>query len=131
MSPIIFSRIKKAFKNSNSYAIISTVIITLFVGMVFYHKIEGWSYFDSLYFCVITLTTVGYGDFSPITTLGKLFTIFYVFIGLGILVSFIDVIAKEMLKKRERAIERLKKLKEEKLKEEEKIKKKKINKKIN
>ncbi len=44
------------------------------VGTTFYHFVEGWRWLDSLYFCVITLATVGYGDFSPRTDLGKVFT---------------------------------------------------------
>ena len=37
-----------------------------------------------VYFCVVTMSTVGYGDFSPETALGKVYTIFYLFIGIGI-----------------------------------------------
>ena len=50
---------------------------------------------DSLYFSVITLTTVGYGDFAPTTGAGKLFTVFYVLIGMGILASFLNMLARE------------------------------------
>jgi len=51
-----------------------TTAIILAVGTVAYHYLEGWSWVDSLYFSVITLTTIGYGDFSPQTDAGKLFT---------------------------------------------------------
>ncbi len=54
------------------------VVILLLTGMVFYHQYEGWSWLDSLYFTVITLTTVGYGDFAPQTSAGKIFTIIYI-----------------------------------------------------
>lgn len=49
----------------------------IFLGAVFYHQVEGWSYLDSFYFCVVTLATVGYGDFTPKTVEGKIFTIFF------------------------------------------------------
>lgn len=75
-----------------------TVAITLIIGTVFYHRFEGWNLLDSLYFSVITLTTVGYGDFSPHTNIGKIFTIFYLFVGLGIILSFINEIAKHQIK---------------------------------
>jgi len=38
---------------------------------------------DSIYFVVITLTTIGYGDLIPLTSLGKLFTIFFSFFGIA------------------------------------------------
>ncbi len=61
------------------------------LGTVSYKFIEGWSWVDSLYFSVVTLTTVGYGDVSPQTDAGKLFTIVYIIIGLGLILNFIEV----------------------------------------
>ena len=69
------------------------VVFILFSGMFFYHNIEGWRYLDAFYFSVATLTTVGYGDFAPHTDLGKLFTIVYLFIGVGVILGFINVVA--------------------------------------
>jgi hypothetical protein len=44
-------------------------------------------------FSVITLATVGYGDFAPRTTGGKLFTVGYVLVGVGLLGSFLSFLA--------------------------------------
>jgi|APFre7841882724_1041349.scaffolds.fasta_scaffold63324_2 hypothetical protein len=62
----------------------------LLIGMLVYHWLEGWSLFDALYFSVVTLATVGYGDLVPTTPLAKLFTIFYVLNGVSILVALLD-----------------------------------------
>jgi len=70
------------------------VVVTLLLGTIVFHNIENWTFLDSLYFSVITLTTIGFGDISPVTPLGKLFTIFYVFLGIGIVLTLVNLIAK-------------------------------------
>ena len=62
----------------------------LLAGVLVYHWLEGWSYLDALYFCVVSLATVGYGDFTPTTPLGRLFTIFYLINGIAILLALFD-----------------------------------------
>jgi voltage-gated potassium channel Kch len=66
----------------------------LALGTWFYARVEKWSILDSLYFSVITLTTVGYGDFSPQTSAGKIFTMIYVLIGLGLISGFVFLLAE-------------------------------------
>ncbi|MCB9421126.1 MAG: two pore domain potassium channel family protein [Ardenticatenaceae bacterium] len=69
-------------------------VIVIFSGAWFYHVREGWSWLDSFYFTVVTLTTVGYGDLSPQTALGKIFTMIYILAGLSIISSFIVLLAE-------------------------------------
>ncbi|MBO6517698.1 MAG: two pore domain potassium channel family protein [Bacteroidia bacterium] len=69
-----------------------TTVIIIGLGTVVYHYVEGWSWIDSVYFSVITLTTIGYGDFYPTTDGGKLFTIIYILLGIGIILSFINAV---------------------------------------
>ena len=54
-------------------------------GSIGYHLIEGWSYFDALYMTVITLATVGYGETHPLSTPGRIFTVFLIMGGMGFL----------------------------------------------
>ena len=78
------------------------LIISLEIGgAVFYHNIEKWSYFDALYFTTATLTTVGYGDITPKTELGRAFTIGYMIMGVGIVLYGLSIISASFIEKRE------------------------------
>jgi len=77
-------------QDRGSRSILLWAAAALLVGMLAYHWLEGWSLFDALYFSVVTLATVGYGDLVPTTPIAKLFTIFYVINGVSILVALLD-----------------------------------------
>ncbi len=72
------------------------VLVQLVGGTVFYTLNEGWSWLDSLYFSVTTLATVGLGDLAPATDAGKLFTIGYILTGVGLLATFISMLAQQL-----------------------------------
>ena len=77
---------------------LALLVLFLFAcGTVFYSVVEGWSVLDSLYFSVMTLLTVGYGDLVPTTAASKVFTVLYVLVGAGILVGFIPIFAREAM----------------------------------
>lgn len=68
--------------SSTMNSIIKLIItLTLYVvsGVLFYHFENGWSYLDSIYFCAVTLSTVGYGGYGlePDSTSSRLFTMGY------------------------------------------------------
>ena len=73
------------------------VISLLIAGTLFYSLVEGWSLVDSLYFCAMSLGTVGFGDLVPPTDVAKLCTVFYVLTGSGILVSFFTTLTGKVL----------------------------------
>lgn len=79
----------------------SALGVLVIIGTVAYHYIEGWSWIKSLYFVVVTLATVGYGDVHPTTDLSRLFTIFFILIGVSIAIASITVIGSRYLDKRE------------------------------
>jgi hypothetical protein len=76
------------------------VIMTLATGTVFYSLAEGWSLLDAFYFSVITLTTVGSSDFTPGSAFGKIFTALYIFVGVAIILTFIDTMGEISLRRR-------------------------------
>ncbi len=69
-------------------------ILLVGTGMVFYHMVEDLDWIDAAYFCVITLTTTGFGDITPKTDIGKVFTIFYLLFGIGIIATFANLAVK-------------------------------------
>jgi voltage-gated potassium channel len=69
--------------------LLATALGVLTIGTVFYHYTEHWTWINSYYFSVVSLTTVGYGDLSPHTNAGKIFTTFYLMAGIGIFTTFI------------------------------------------
>jgi hypothetical protein len=68
--------------------------LVLFVGIVFYTRVEHWSLVNAVYFCVVTLGTVGYGDITPTTDFGKIFTIFYIAVGLSVIGGFLATMGR-------------------------------------
>jgi len=93
-----FRRLAALLKDPNFRGTLLFVFITLLIGALFYHKAEGWSWLDSFYFTVVTLTTIGYGDLAPKTPAGKIFTMFYILLGLGVLAVFISTVAEHTMK---------------------------------
>lgn len=85
-----FSRAIKSAKEQIFLFIFITLILIYFAAVgIYYFENEAQpehfsSIFDSLWWAIITLTTVGYGDVYPITVGGKVFTFFILMIGLGI-----------------------------------------------
>lgn len=65
------------------------LLILLAGGTLFYWRTEDWSMLDSLYFCVMTVSTIGYGDLVPTSGLSKGFTMAFAILGIGLFASFV------------------------------------------
>jgi voltage-gated potassium channel len=59
--------------------------LILFAGTAGYMAIEKWSFFDSFYMTIITLTTVGFGEIHPLSGNGRIFTVCILLSGFGVL----------------------------------------------
>ena len=87
-----FNTLITFLKNREYRHLLYTTNVIILIGTLCYHFIEGWSYVDSLYFSVVTLTTIGFGDLHPVTDGGKLFTVAYVILGVVIILQFINTL---------------------------------------
>lgn len=103
---MLFRALRTLLKDPKFRSLLYLTTLTLIAGTLFYHSVEGWSLLDSFYFSVITLATVGYGDFTPHTDMGKIFTVIYIFLGLGILVGFVTPIGEYLIDRRTQHIEK-------------------------
>ncbi|KAL2629394.1 hypothetical protein R1flu_014080 [Riccia fluitans] len=91
---------------------ILAVVIYFAVGAVFFYYEKNsllgertQTIIDALYLCVVTLTTVGYGDLVPSSTASKLFTCLYVFVGFGLVGALLSGAASYLVQKQEKILE--------------------------
>lgn len=82
------------------HTVIVTLIAILVSGTVFFHVVEGWSWLDSYFFTVVTISTVGYGSLVPITAVGKIGTTVLIFVGLGVFAVAIQQFARYQMQRR-------------------------------
>nr|CAD2167438.1 unnamed protein product [Meloidogyne enterolobii] len=79
--------------------------ITIAVATGVFHKQESWSIFDSAYYCMISLSTIGFGDFVPAQTNERLmkepgyvlFTLIFLLFGLAIFSACINLLILEFM----------------------------------
>ena len=92
---VLWRSLRGIWNDQASRGILITAGLLLVAGTIIFMIIEGFSLIDSFYFSFITLATIGYGDFSPSTDLGKLVTVMYSIAGLGIMAALISAIATQ------------------------------------
>tara|TARA_R110002049_G_scaffold206269_1_gene376780 strand:- start:23466 stop:24176 length:711 start_codon:yes stop_codon:yes gene_type:complete len=97
------SAIKTAKEEILLFIFITLILIYFSAVGIYYFENQAQpehfsSIFDSLWWAIITLTTVGYGDVYPITVGGKVFTFFILMIGLGIVAIPTGIISSALTK---------------------------------
>jgi voltage-gated potassium channel len=83
---------------------VSALLLLIIIGTVSYHWLENWTWIQSFYFTVSTLTTVGYGDIHPTADSTRLFTAFFILAGVGIAVAALSIIGSSYIDNRTRRI---------------------------
>jgi len=78
------------------------MIAVIASGTVYFRLVEKWSWVDSYFFTVVTISTVGYGHPVPMTDAGKIGATVLIFAGLGVFAVALQQIAFESLAQRDR-----------------------------
>jgi voltage-gated potassium channel len=93
---ILFNTAHRSYKKAAQTGLLPLIIpflILIIVGTFVYARLENWTLIESLYATIITITTVGYGDFSPQTVSGRIFAIFFTLFAIGLAGYSISAIA--------------------------------------
>ncbi|XP_017878522.1 two pore potassium channel protein sup-9 [Ceratina calcarata] len=107
-SSVIIQNVKKRLNSKvtqaseiNLICVVTTLsCLTIAGGATVFSRYEGWSYFDSIYYCFITLTTIGFGDMVALQTDGALdnmpeyvtFTLIFILFGLAIVAASLNLL---------------------------------------
>lgn len=89
--------LRAAFGSARVRLLLLLTATLIGTASIAYHYVEGWRWLDSIYFSVITIATIGYGDIVPKTDPGKIITVIYVLCGLGLFVATATAIADAII----------------------------------
>ena len=93
---IVKNFLHRLVRNQLSLVLIPITLLLL-IGTFGYAALEGWSLLDALYATIITVTTVGYGDLSPVTPGGRIFAIFFALSAIGMASYAISALATRVI----------------------------------
>jgi len=76
----------------------AAIFVMIAVGTVGFRLIEGLGWIDSIYLTTTTVTTVGYGDYVPETTAGRVFTSVFILFGVGTVLYALSILAQVFIR---------------------------------
>jgi len=82
-----FISLKDVWKDVEFRILFVLIVLLLLTGAIFYSEVEGYDLIDSLYFSVMIMSTIGYGELTLSTSTAKVFTIVYAFVSIGVFIT--------------------------------------------
>ena len=93
------SLLLRVFNNKRLRTVLSLILffIALFGFIFFTTEPDVKSFSDGLWWALVTITTVGYGDITPLTSIGRLVASALMFLGLGLIASLTAVVSVKFI----------------------------------
>lgn len=108
---LVIRKLHRSFKHL--FIAILFILIVIAIGTVGYMRFENLKPFDALYFTIVTLSTIGYGDIYPTTHDAKVFTIFFIPLGVSAFLYTFSAISMAIFEGRLLEVLKLEQAKEE------------------
>ena len=99
--------VRDVLENRSQYAGFITILLTIIVltvASVLVLQFESQSPDakittgrDAFWYAIVTITTVGYGDYYPVTTAGRITAMFIMFMGVGIIGALASILASMLV----------------------------------
>ena len=84
------------FRHKRVSALIAVTLAMVLVGTILFSLLEGWTFIDSFYFTISTMTTVGFGDLTVTSDISKLLTSLYMLLSVPLLLIAIEFTVEVM-----------------------------------
>lgn len=94
----LFKGVYRGLSDPDFRALLLVLLVVVLGGTLFFHAQEGWSWVDSAYFSVMTLATIAPEGFVLTSEFSKIFAIAYVIGGLGVMISFVMMIGRHVVR---------------------------------
>jgi len=92
------------FKTNHFYLVLAIIVVIIVTGSVLISLIEGLDFGNAVWWSIVTFSTVGYGDISPKTAMGKVIAVILMFSGIGFIGVFTGTVATFFMKDKNKKV---------------------------